>query len=109
MKEKFGMYIRKLRNQREMTLTHLAAKLDMDSANLSKIETGKREFDEKRLSKLAEALNIELEVIQNEFLSDLIAKRLYKVENYDSVLTLAEDKIKYYKSINIQQGKLLFK
>jgi len=109
MKEKFGMYIRKLRNQREMTLTHLAAKLDMDSANLSKMETGKREFDEKRLSKLAEALNIELEVIQNEFLSDLIAKRLYKVENYDSVLTLAEDKIKYYKSINTQQGKFLFK
>jgi len=98
MKEKFGMYIRKLRNQKEMTLTHLAAKLDMDSANLSKIETGKREFDEKRLVKLAKALNIELEVIQNEFLSDLIAKRLYKVENYDSVLTLAEDKIKYYKS-----------
>jgi len=46
MKETFGEYIRKLRTENELTLTQLAAKLDLDSANLSKIENGKREFDD---------------------------------------------------------------
>jgi len=53
MKTTFGEYIRLLRNDKELTLTQLAAKLNLDSANLSKIENGKRDFDEKRLPKLA--------------------------------------------------------
>ena len=48
MKTSFGEYIRKLRTENGMTLTQLAAQLELDSANLSKIENGKREFDEKR-------------------------------------------------------------
>ena len=51
MKTTFGEYIRLLRNENELTLTQLAAKLNLDSANLSKIENGKRDFDEKRLTK----------------------------------------------------------
>ncbi len=49
MKETFGEYIRRLRTEKGFTLTQLAAKLGMDSANLSKIENGKRELDEMRL------------------------------------------------------------
>ena len=56
MKTTFGEYIRLLRNENELTLTQLAAKLNLDSANLSKIENGKRDFDEKRLPKLAKNL-----------------------------------------------------
>ena len=41
MKTTFGEYIRLLRNENELTLTQLAAKLNLDSANLSKIENGK--------------------------------------------------------------------
>lgn len=108
MKETFGKYIRNLRNERKMTLTQLAAKVDMDSANLSKVETGKREFDERRLLKLSKALKIDKDILINEFLSDLVAKKLYKIRDYDSILSLAEDKIKYYKSINTHQGKLIF-
>ena len=39
------------------------------------------------------------EEIRNEFLSDLVAKKLYKCGNYNSILALAEDKIKYLKNI----------
>ena len=49
MKATFGEYIRQLRTDKGFTLTELAALLKLDSANLSKIENGKREFDEKRL------------------------------------------------------------
>ena len=40
MKQSFGEYIRKLRTEMGFTLTQLGAKLDLDSANLSKIENG---------------------------------------------------------------------
>ncbi len=39
MKETFGEYIKQLRTENELTLTQLAAKLDLDSAN---IEIGKK-------------------------------------------------------------------
>ena len=52
MKATFGEYIRQLRTDKGFTLTELAALLKLDSANLSKIENNKREFDEKRLDKL---------------------------------------------------------
>ncbi len=47
MKQSFGEYIKELRTTNSFTLTQLGAKLGLDSANLSKIENGKREFDEK--------------------------------------------------------------
>jgi transcriptional regulator with XRE-family HTH domain len=97
MKETFGMYVRKHRNSKAMTLTQLAAKLSMDSANLSKVENGIRGFDEKRIPALASVLGLCEEEIQNEFLSDIVAKKLYKCDDYNSILTLAEDKIKYLK------------
>ena len=58
MQETFGQYIKDLRTRRGFTLTQLAAKLDIDSANLSKIENGKREFDEKRLPKLCKIFKV---------------------------------------------------
>ncbi|NOX86990.1 MAG: helix-turn-helix transcriptional regulator, partial [Chlorobi bacterium] len=57
----FGEYIRKLRTENGLTLTQLAAKINLDSANLSKIENGKRDFDEKRLEKLSDALDVDLD------------------------------------------------
>ena len=70
MKETFGEYIKRLRTENELTLTQLAAKLDLDSANLSKIENNKREFDEKRLELLANAFNLDLAQLRTEFFSE---------------------------------------
>lgn len=64
MKATFGEYIRQLRTDKGLTLTELAALLKLDSANLSKIETGKREFDEKRLDKLAKAFELDIEKLK---------------------------------------------
>ena len=66
MKESFGSLIKKLRVENNLTLTQLAAKLDLDSANLSKIENGKRDFDEKRLYLLSDVFNIEIDEIKKE-------------------------------------------
>lgn len=101
MKETFGEYIKRLRTENELTLTQLAAKLDLDSANLSKIENNKREFDEKRLELLANVFNLNLAHLRTEFFSDIIAKKIYENNCDSETLILAEQKVEYLKSKNL--------
>ncbi len=101
MKETFGEYIKRLRTENELTLTQLAAKLDLDSANLSKIENSKREFDEKRLELLANVFNLDLAHLRTEFFSDIIAKKIYENNCDSETLILAEQKVEYLKSKNL--------
>lgn len=106
MKETFGEYIRQLRKSKDYTLTKLAAKLNMDSANLSKIETGKREFDEKRLQLLANEFGLDLKELKDEYFSELVAKKLYDNQCSEKVFQLAEEKVKYMKLKNTKQAEL---
>ena len=101
MKETFGEYIKRLRTENELTLTQLAAKLDLDSANLSKIENSKREFDEKRLELLANVFKLDLAKLRTEFFSDIIAKKIYDNNCDSETLILAEQKVEYLKSKNL--------
>ncbi len=78
----FGEYIRLLRNENGLTLTQLAAKLDLDSANLSKIENGKRDFDEKRLAKLARIFKLNLKDLRNEYVTDQIAVKKCRILSF---------------------------
>ncbi len=101
MKETFGEYIKRLRTENGFTLTQLAAKLDLDSANLSKIENNKREFDERRLTLLSEVFNLDISKLRTEFFSDFIAKKLYENNCDEETLVLAEEKVAYLKSKNL--------
>lgn len=96
MTTSFGKYIKKLRMERGLTLTQLAAQLNLDSANLSKIENGRRTLNENRLEKLSNALNVNLNTIKSEFYSDYIAQKLFDSECLDETLNLAEQKVKYF-------------
>jgi len=98
MKETFGEYIKQLRTEHNLTLTQLAAKLDLDSANLSKIENNKREFDGKRLVLLADIFDLDISILRTEFFSDVIAKKLYENNCDNDTLVLAEQKVEYLKS-----------
>jgi transcriptional regulator with XRE-family HTH domain len=98
MKETFGEYIKRMRTESGFTLTQLAAKLDLDSANLSKIENNKREFDEKRLNLLSKVFSLDIAKLRTEFFSDLIAKKIYENNCDVETLVLAEEKVAYLKS-----------
>jgi transcriptional regulator with XRE-family HTH domain len=87
-------------------LTELAALLKLDSANLSKIENGKREFDEKRLDKLANAFDLDFEKLKTEYFGDQFAKKMYAYNCSTETLIVAEEKVNYLKSINAKQAKL---
>lgn len=100
MKATFGEYIRFLRTENELTLTQLAAQLNLDSANLSKIENGKRNFDEKRLPKLAKIFKLNLKELRNEYVTDQIAKHIYETNCTKQLLQVAEEKVAYRRTIN---------
>ena len=108
MKATFGEYIKKLRTDNGLTLTQLAFQLDLDSANLSKIENGKREFDEKRLSKLAVAFSLDLDTLKIEYFGDQFAKKMYEYNCPSETLVVAEEKVNYLKTINTKQGIIKF-
>ena len=100
MKQSFGEYIRKLRTEMGFTLTQLGAKLDLDSANLSKIENGKRDFDEKRLPKLAKIFKLNLTELRNEYVTDQIGKHIYETNCTKQLLQVAEEKAEYRRTLN---------
>ena len=108
MKATFGEYIRQLRTDKGFTLTELAALLKLDSANLSKIENGKREFDEKRLEKLATAFDLDLEKLKVEYFGDQFAKKMYAFNCPTETLIVAEEKVNYLKSKNVKQTEIKF-
>jgi transcriptional regulator with XRE-family HTH domain len=108
MKATFGEYIKQLRTDNSLTLTQLAFQLDLDSANLSKIENGKREFDEKRLEKLANAFSLDIEKLKTEYFGEQFAKKMYQYNCSSETLIVAEEKVNYLKNINVKQGKINF-
>lgn len=98
MKETFGQYIRRLRKENNLTLTQLAAKLELDSANLSKIENGKRDFDEKKIDLLCSVFRLDKTQVEKELISEKVVKSIYTYNASEEILTLAESKLKYYKT-----------
>jgi len=108
MKVMFGEYIRHLRTDKGLTLTQLASQLDLDSANLSKIENGKREFDEKRLEKLAKTFDLDIERLKIEYFGDQFAKKMYAYNCPTETLIVAEEKVNYLKSVNAKQTEIKF-
>ena len=108
MKETFGEYIHKLRTGSNMTLTKLAAALDLDQSTLSKIENNKRSTPKETLPKLAKTFNLDLKELECEFFSEKIAEIIYPQEETSRVLKLAEEKAKYMRVKKQEQGKINF-
>ena len=66
----------------------------------------KREFDEKRLDKLANAFELDFEKLKTEYFGDQFAKKMYAYNCSTETLIVAEEKVNYLKSINAKQAKL---
>lgn len=59
LQQKLGARIQEVRKSKNLTQEALAEQIDMDKANLSNIERGKRFMTAKTLEKLANALEVE--------------------------------------------------
>lgn len=108
MKETLGQYIHRLRVESSLTLTKLAAALDIDQSTLSKIENGKRNVPEEILPKLSVFFNLDLKKLEHEYLSEKIAELIYPQEETKAIFKAAEEKAKHFRAIKMQQGIIKF-
>lgn len=104
METTFGEYIKALRTEKGYTLSQLSNSLKIDPANLCKIESGKRDFDLKRLTDLCKIFNLDKKIMEKELISEKIARDVYN-NNVDlTVFKLAEQKMKYILNENSNQN-----
>ena len=108
MKKSFGEFIRELREKEGMPLRKVAAFIDIDASTLSKIERGERNANKEIIPLLSQILNISENKLLLTLLSDTVAESLIYENNSSEILKVAEEKIKYLKSKNFQQGNLKF-
>ena len=108
MKETFGEYIHNLRVGNGMTLTKLAAALDIDQSTLSKIENGKKNIPIEILPKLSTVFDLDLKQLEHEYLSEKIAEMIYPQDEPKQLLIAAEQKVKYMKIKYRTQGTIKF-
>jgi transcriptional regulator with XRE-family HTH domain len=106
--ESFGQYIRNIRTSKGYTLTELGAKLKIDSAGLSKIETGHKKMKPETLPLLADVFNLELDKLKEQFYGEEIAMKLYKYDCPETALAVAEERVKYLKHHSTKQGTINF-
>ena len=72
MNSQFGEKIRTLREKQKLYLRQVAPLLEMDTAQLSKIEKGLRQLKREQIALLAEILKANAEELQNLWLVDQI-------------------------------------
>ncbi len=100
MKSQFGERIRSLREKQNLYLRQVAALLEMDTAQLSKIEKGVRLIKKEQIPILAEILKVE----KDELLILWLADQLYDVVKDEKLaneaMQVAEKKINFKKRKN---------
>ena len=94
---KFGNLIRMKREKQDMLLRHLSAELDIDTAQMSKIERGERMAKREHVHQLIKIFNLN----KAETTALWLADQVYAVvENEDEALKaliVAEKEVKYQK------------
>ena len=95
--ENFGQYIRRIRREKGFTLTELGAILKIDSAGLSRIETGHKKMKPEKLSLIADVFNLEISKLKEQYYGEEFAMKLYKYNCPETALLVAEERLKYMK------------
>lgn len=101
--ESFGEHLRSLREVAGLTLKYVAEQINIDTSLLAKIERNERQPTKQIIKQVAEYFNANEKELQNNFLSDQIAYKILNEEADLSILKVAEEKVKYLKTV--QNGK----
>ena len=95
-----GKILRENREKKGFLLRQVAAKLDIDTAILSKIERSERKATKEQILKLAEILDLNKDDLLVQYLSERILYEIKDEELGSKALKIAERKIKYIKELN---------
>jgi transcriptional regulator with XRE-family HTH domain len=101
MKSQFGEEIRALRAKQKLYLREVAPLLNMDMAQLSKIENGMRHLKRDQIPIIAEILKADSEELMTLWLADQIYEVLKKDEKLaNKAIKVVGKKIKLIKGTN---------
>lgn len=97
MDSNFGHKVRRLREQQNLLLRQVASILEMDIAQLSKIERGERQAKRETVLKIASLLKVN----ESELLTLWLADQIYDVvkddENALKAIMVVEEKVELLK------------
>lgn len=91
--------LKSAREEKNLILRKVASELDIDQSLISKFEKGERKPTKEQLIKLAEFYDLSQQDLLIEWFSDKITYELKDVDYANDILIIAEEKIKYQKSI----------
>lgn len=97
---KFGKFIRNKREEQEMLLRHLSAELDIDTAQMSKIERGERTAKREHLHQLIKIFKLNESEATALWLADQVYAIVAEENEALKALIVAEEEIKYQKKLN---------
>ena len=94
MENNFGETIRKLREENNLLLREISAKLEIDASILSKIENNNRIAKKELVKKFSKMYRLDYKELLIIWLSDKIVNELKGEDNIEEILKIAEQKIK---------------
>jgi len=99
LEKTFGETVRRLREERNLTLREVAEKLAIDTSMLGKIEKNNRNPSKQLIDKFAIFFEVSTKDLIISFLSDTVAYKILDEEDFASeVLKAAEEKVMYLKN-----------
>ena len=96
----FGEHLRNLRENQSLTLKNVAEQIGIDTSLLAKIERNERQPTKQIIKQVAEFFKCNEQELLNNFLSDQIAYKIMDEEADIEILKVAEEKVKYLKTMN---------
>ncbi|MFT4204511.1 MAG: helix-turn-helix transcriptional regulator [Chitinophagaceae bacterium] len=96
----FGEHLRNLREKEGLTLKSVAESIGIDTSLLAKIERNERQPTKNIIKQVAGFFKCNEQELLNNFLSDQIAYKILDEEADLSILKVAEEKVKYLKTVN---------
>jgi transcriptional regulator with XRE-family HTH domain len=96
----FGGHLRDLREEAGYTLKYVSERVGVDTSLLAKIERNERQPSKQFIKSVARFFNENEKQLKDFLLSDVIAYKILDEEADISILKVAEQKVKYLKTVN---------
>ena len=96
----FGEHLRNLRETQSLTLKNVSDQIGIDTSLLAKIERNERQPTKHIIKQVAEFFKCNEQELLYNFLSDQIAYKILDEEADIEILKVAEEKVKYLKTVN---------
>jgi len=94
----FGDTVKKLREEKKLTLREVACALSIDTSMLGKIEKNSRRPTKILIGGFAKFFDVSTKDLTIAYLSDSVAYQMMEEEYANEVLRLAEEKVNYLKT-----------